>query len=90
MQRTEARKRGRRRRDEAHALPAVRVIEAEDVRMQCEAAERIGRRAVHAVAGDRMPDAREMHADLVAPPRLEAHLQQRVPRAALHLSLIHI
>src|SRR6185436_11546491 len=71
------------RRREAQALPRHRMGEAEELRVQAEAAERVRRRAVELVARHRMPGLGQMRADLVLPPRLQRHLQHRV--RVLHL-----
>jgi len=78
----EPRERGRGGGDEAQALAAPGMVEGKDVRVQCQAAEGIRLAAVHRIAGDGMAEPREVHADLISPPRLEPYLEQRVPRAA--------
>src|SRR5436309_14990740 len=57
------------------------MVEAEHVRVECRPAEGIGAAAVRGVAGDRMPQPGEVHADLVPPPGLELHLEQGVALA---------
>src|SRR5207247_977375 len=69
------------RRDEAQAGAGPGMVEAEHVRVECRPAEGIGAAAVRGVAGDRMPEPGEVHADLVPPPGLELHLEQGVALA---------
>src|SRR5262245_53044747 len=56
------------------------MVEAEDVRVQGEPAERIRPGPVGGVAGDGVAEPGEMDADLVAAPRFEPDLEQRVVR----------
>ena len=56
------------------------MVEAENVRVQRETAERIGARTVRRVARDRMADAGEMHANLISSSGLEPNLEERVAR----------
>src|SRR6058998_1657906 len=56
------------------------MVEAQHVRVEREPAERIRSTAVRDVAGDRVPEPREVDADLVPAPGLEPHLEQGVAR----------
>src|SRR5207249_10200125 len=57
------------------------MADAGHVRVEGRPAEGIGAAAVRGVAGDRMPEPGEVHADLVPPPGLELHLEQGVALA---------
>src|SRR5213595_2585757 len=56
------------------------MVEAQYVRVERQPVEWIRPAAVCGVAGDRMPEPREVDADLVPSPRFEPHLEQRVAR----------
>src|SRR5262245_58734822 len=58
------------------------MVEAEHVRVQREAPERVALAAVAAIAGDGMARPGEVDANLIAASGLEAHLEQRLLRAA--------
>src|SRR5207244_3617184 len=57
--------------------PAARVHEAESRGVQTDPLERIALAPVRTVADDRMPECRELGADLAPPPRHESDLEQR-------------
>ena len=50
---------------EFHHFASYGVDERDDLRMEAEAAERVGLRSIAFVAGDRVADRGELHADLV-------------------------
>src|ERR671915_1898361 len=65
-------------------LGRERVLEGEAAGVEELALEReVSANAVDRVARDREADRREVHADLMRPPRLQAYDEQRVPRHEL-------
>src|SRR5262249_50143142 len=69
---------------ELDGLAGLRMEEAEPGRVEAEAAERVARAAVEAIADDRMAQLGELDAELVAPPGPEAQLEERRVGPARH------
>src|SRR5262249_61699748 len=55
--------------------------DGEDVGVVRELPDRVAPASVGGVAGDRVPEAREVNPDLVPPPGLEPHLDERMASA---------
>src|SRR5262249_39980457 len=69
---------------ELDGLAGLRMEEAEPGRVEAEAADRVARAAVEAVADDRMAQLGELDAELVAPSGPEAQLEERRVGPACH------